>query len=138
MEKSIGKIQEKIIKDLSQFDDWFDMYEYLIKRGKMNQYLDPSIRKDENLIGGCQSSVWIKAKKMKDSIQFSGDSESVIVNGILSLIFDVVNNQNPEKIVKTDFYFLDKTGLRSHLSPSRINGLNAIVNNIKTTAETML
>ena len=138
MGRSIGTIQENIIKDFSKFNDWFDTYEYLINRGKANQYQDNGIRTEENLIGGCQSSVWIKAIKLGNRLQFAGESDSLIVNGILSLIFDVVDNQTPEKIAHTDFYFLDRTKLRSNLSPSRINGLNAIINKIKSTAENMI
>ncbi len=138
MKESISTIQDNIINDFSKFDDWFDIYEYLMNRGKTNKYLDENIRTDDNIIGGCQSSVWIKANKINEKIQFFGDSDSLIMKGILTLIFDVVNDQNPEKIMKSDFYFLDKIGLRSNLSPSRVNGLNAIINKIKSKAENML
>jgi cysteine desulfuration protein SufE len=138
MKESIVKIQDKIINDFSQFDNWFDIYEYLMVKGKSNLYLDENIRNDDNLIGGCQSSVWIKANMINENIQFTGDSDSLIIKGILTLIFDVVNDQKPEEIVKSDFYFLDKIGLKSNLSPSRVNGLNAVINEILLKAEKKL
>lgn len=134
MKKNMKDIQDNIIKDFSKFDDWFDTYEYIINRGKAHDF-DESSRSEDNSIGGCQSSVWINAQMKDDVIHFSGDSDSLIVKGILSLILEVVNNQNPKDIVRSKLYFLDEIGLRSNLSPTRVNGVNAIINEIETKAK---
>jgi cysteine desulfuration protein SufE len=131
----MNSIQNKIIDDFSNCDTWFDTYEYLISRGKSFDSADENLKNDEHSIGGCQSSVWIKAEEKNDKIHYSADSDSLIIKGILSLLLDVVNDQYSSDVVNADLYFLEKIGLRTNLSPSRVNGLNAIVNQIKTKAK---
>lgn len=135
MESDINSIQDKIITEFSKIEDWFEIYDHLISRAKSFENVDETIKNDSNSIGGCQSAVWIKAEKKHDTIHFEADSDSLIIKGILSLLLEVVNDQNPTDIAHADFYFLDQIGLKSHLSPSRANGLHSIVNEIKTKAK---
>ncbi|HMA83177.1 MAG TPA: SufE family protein [Candidatus Thermoplasmatota archaeon] len=135
MSNKINSVQDRIIDEFSSFNDWFDKYEYVIRKGKELKGLDKELKSDENGIGGCQSDVWISSEQKESKIHFLADSDSLIVKGILSLVLEVVNDQEPKDIVDADFYFIDKIGLNNHLSPSRLNGLNAIVNRIKTDAK---
>ncbi len=135
MKSVIHSNQEKIIDDFSEFDDWFDIYNYLISKGKSFDPNDNAIRNDKYSIGGCQSSVWIKAEKKRKSIHYTADSDSLIIKGIISLLLDVINDQEPSEIINADLYFLDEIGLHSNLSPSRTNGLNSIIHEIKEKAK---
>lgn len=135
MNKKMKSIQDDIIKEFSRFDDWFDIYEHIINKGKNHDFDDETLKSEEYSIGGCQSSVWIKSQMKDGTIHFSGDSDSLIVKGILSFILEVVNDQDPKEILQSDLYFLDKLGFRSNLSPTRVNGINAIVKEIKTKAK---
>lgn len=135
MNVNMKRIQDRIIADFSRFDDWFDIYEYLINKGKTLRTEDNAIKTEENSIGGCQSSIWIKAWERDNKIHYDADSDSLIIKGILSLILDVINDQEPLEIAKADFYFLNKIGLLTNLSPSRVNGVNSIVKQIKDEAK---
>ncbi len=137
MTSNIQKIQDEIIHELSQLSDWFAKYEYLINQGKSLNTLDESLKTDENTIPGCQSTVWITATLQNNKIHYKTDSDSLIVKGMLSLLLKVFNNQPPETIKNADLYFIESTGLDSHLSPSRVNGLFSIVNHMRSTAEKM-
>jgi cysteine desulfuration protein SufE len=134
MSKTMNQIQDDIVNEFSTLDDWFAIYEYIIESGKSLERLNEEFRSEENNIGGCQSEVWIKSERKKDKIHFSADSDSLIVKGMISLLFEVINNQNPKDILDVDFYFIDQIGLNNHLSPTRLNGLNSIIKKIKTDA----
>lgn len=134
MSNQINKIQENIIEEFSKFNDWFDVYEYLIKLGKELEPLDVELKSEENLLNGCQSQVWLKADVKNDRIYYFADSDSLITRGILSLLIRVVNNQDSEDIKNAEFYFIDRIGLKSNLSPSRANGLLSIIKHIKSYA----
>jgi cysteine desulfuration protein SufE len=135
MSKKIDKIQYKIIDEFSRFSDWFDMYEHLVYLGKNLEISDTELKNDKNLISGCQSQVWIKAETIGSKLHFVADSDSLITKGILSLILRVLNNQSKNDILDTNLFFIEKIGLGSNLSPSRVNGLNSIINQIRLLAK---
>ncbi|MFO7676824.1 MAG: SufE family protein [Thermoplasmatota archaeon] len=135
MNEDINKIQDEIIKEFSQLDDWFDKYEYLITLGKKLESFDEKLKTDDYSIGGCQSQVWIKAEMNNGKVKYCAESDSLFVKGMIYLILKTLNNQKPQDILSTDLYFIDKIGLSSNLSPSRANGLVLIVKQIKTYAK---
>jgi len=135
MTETITQIQDDIIKEFSDLQDWFDKYEYLIKLGKSLESTDESIRMEDYSIGGCQSQVWMKAEQKNNIVHYQIDSDSIIVKGMISLLLRVLNDQRPADIMSTNLYFIEKIGLRSHLSPTRSNGLVSIINQIKEYAK---
>ncbi len=128
---SIEAIQKEIIEEFSFFEDWMQRYEYLIELGKSLQPMDESLKTAENLISGCQSKVWITATKKDARIYFQADSDAIITKGIVALILRVYSGQTPETILKTEPDFIEKTGLKENLSPTRANGLFAMIKQIK-------
>jgi cysteine desulfuration protein SufE len=135
MNEKINKIQNQIIEEFSDLDDWLDKYEYLIELGKSLEPLDNKLKSDENSIGGCQSKVWLKTVIKDEKIYYLADSDSLITKGIIYLLLRVLNNQHPRDIANADLYFLNKIGLHSNLSPSRVNGLMSILNKITSSAK---
>ena len=138
MSNTLSKIQDEIIKEFSYLHDWFDKYNYLITLGKHLVQLDESLKNEENVLSGCQSQVWITAMMKGENIYFIADSDSLITKGMISLLFRVVNNQHPKDVVDADLYFIEKIGLNSQLSPTRVNGLASIVRQIKEKAQLFL
>jgi cysteine desulfuration protein SufE len=136
MNTDINIIQNRIIQDFKQFNDWFEIYEYLITLGNKLEPLDGSLKIDKYSIAGCQSLVWLYAELKDNTIYFIADSESGLIKGLISLLLKVVNNQTPDKIIDANLYFIDVIGLKTHLSPSRANGLLSIIDKIKSTAQT--
>ena len=128
---SINEIQDQIIDDLSFFDDWMERYEHIIYLGKKLPLIEDEYKVDENLIMGCQSKVWLHADSKKGKIAFTADSDSVITKGIIALLIQVLNNQSASDIAVSDLYFIDKIGLKEHLSPTRSNGLSSMVKQMK-------
>ena len=135
MNDDIDKKQNDIIDDFSKLNDWFEIYEYLIKLGKNLEPIDEKIQTDDYVISGCQSQVWLKADIKKEKIHYSIHSDSLIVKGMISLLLKVLNDENPRDILETDLYFIEQIGLKSNLSPSRANGLMSIIKNMKSFAE---
>ncbi|UCF13645.1 MAG: SufE family protein [Thermoplasmatales archaeon] len=135
MDEKINNIQEEIIEEFSKLNDWFDKYEYLIDLGKSLEPLDEKLKSEENSLSGCQSKVWLKAEIRGERILYLVASDSLITKGMISLLLRVLNNQYPEDIVNADLYFIDKIGLNTNLSPSRVNGLMSIVKHIKSYAK---
>ncbi len=129
-----NEIQDKIISEFSEFENWFERYEYLVELAGDLDPMGPEHKTESNSIGGCQSALWVYGKCEDGRMEFSADSDAVITKGIVSLILRVVNLQPPAEIVKADMYFIDKIGLRSNLSPARSNGINSIINAIKESA----
>ena len=127
----IKDIQEEIIDEFGIFDSWMDKYEYLIELGKDVPKIDEKDKIDENIIKGCQSKVWLHAEKSDGLVQFFADSDALITKGIISLLLRVMSNQKPSDIIKTNLDFIDKIGLRQHLSVNRANGLNNMIKKIK-------
>lgn len=128
---SINEIQNEIIDEFSVFEDWMDKYSYLIELGNELKDLDPKEKTDQFLIKGCQSRVWLIPEFVDGKIIFRGESDAVIVKGMVALLLRVVSNQTPQEIMNTDLHFVDAIGLKQHLSPTRSNGLLAMIKQIK-------
>ncbi len=133
---TINEIQDQIVDDFSAFDDWMDKYQMLIELGNNLEPLADQYKTPQNLIEGCQSRVWIQADfdEATKQIHFTGDSDAVIVKGLVSLILSVFNNQTPDDILNAELYFIEEIGLKEHLSPTRSNGLLAMVKQIRVYA----
>lgn len=129
---TINEKQEQIIEDFSALEEWFDKYSYLIELGNSLEVLPEDKKTEENIIRGCQSRVWLDAEQKSDgNLIFTGDSDAVIVKGILSLLINVMSDQPAKDIAEADLYFIEKIGLKEHLSPTRSNGLLAMVKQMK-------
>jgi cysteine desulfuration protein SufE len=128
---SIQERQEEIIEEFAMFGDWMDKYEYIISLGKELPLIEESKKLDENLIKGCQSRVWLDAQLNDNHIHFTADSDAIITKGIISLMIRVLDDSSPAEIVNSDLYFIDKIGLKEHLSPTRSNGLVSMVKQMK-------
>ena len=127
----ISNIQNEIVEEFDIFDTWMDKYEYLIELGKSVPKISEENKKEENIIKGCQSKVWLHAEKQDGLARFYADSDAIITKGIISLLIRIFSNQKPEDIINADTDFIDKIGLRQHLSPNRANGLNNMIKKIK-------
>ena len=124
---TINEKQDEIIEEFSAFDDWMDKYALLIDLGNSLDPLEEKYKTPENLIEGCQSRVWLQADYENGKIVFKAESDAVIVKGIVSLLISVLSNHTPDEILDANLYFIDKIGLKEHLSPTRSNGLVSIV-----------
>lgn len=129
--RSINEIQDEIIEDFSQVEDWMDRYQMIIDLGEELEPIDESERTATNLIEGCQSSVWLVCEEHDGRLFFRGDSNALIVKGLVSLLLSVVSNHTPQEILDADLYFIQRIGLSEHLSPTRSNGLLAMVKQIR-------
>lgn len=128
---TINQVQDQIVDDFSVFDDWMDRYQQLIEMGKDLKPIDEKKRTDQHLIKGCQSKVWVDAELNNGTITFSADSDAIITKGIVALLIQVLNNRTPQEIIDADLYFIDKIGLKENLSPTRSNGLVAMIKQMK-------
>lgn len=128
---SIEDKQNEIIEEFSIFDDWMDKYNYLIELSRELPPIDPKFKTNQYLIEGCQSKVWLNAEYENGIIKFSADSDAIITKGIIALLIRVLNNQKPEDVMNTNLFFIDKIGLQQNLSPTRSNGLLAMVKQMK-------
>ena len=124
---TINEKQDEIIEEFSSFDDWMDKYALLIDLGNSLEPLEEKYKTPENLIEGCQSRVWLQADYENGKIVFKAESDAVIVKGIVSLLISVLSNHTPDEILDANLYFIDKIGLKEHLSPTRSNGLVSMV-----------
>jgi cysteine desulfuration protein SufE len=131
---TIDEIQEQIIEEFSVFDDWMDKYEYLIELGRDLAPYDPKYRIDKYLIEGCQSRVWVYGIKEDDAIKYFADSDAIITKGMISLLIRVLSNQKPDDVANANLYFIEKIGLKDNLSPTRSNGLIAMIRQMKIMA----
>ncbi len=127
----IKDIQDEIVDEFDIFETWMDKYEYLIELGKSVPVIDEINKTDDNIIKGCQSKVWLHAEQDEGMIRFYADSDAIITKGIVSLLIRTFSNQKPEDIINASLDFIDKIGLRQHLSPNRANGLNNMIKKIK-------
>ena len=127
----MDKIQEEIIEEFSVFDDWLDKYDYLIELSDSLPMIAPEHRTDDFIIRGCQSRVWVDARFDDGKVWFAADSDAIITKGIIALLIRVMNGRTPEEIIKTELYFIDKIGLSENLSPTRANGLVAMIKQMK-------
>ena len=136
---TINEIQDEIIEEFSDFDDWMDKYQLLIDLGNEQQPLEDKYKTESNLIDGCQSRVWLQADYIKSEdaeqetgvLQFTAESDALIVKGIVALLIRVLSGHTPEEILDADLYFIDRIGLKDHLSPTRSNGLLAMVKQMR-------
>lgn len=132
---TINQIQDEIIDEFSEIEDWLDRYAYIIELGNQLPPLDEKYKQPQYLIEGCQSRVWINAELTDEGrIHFEADSDAMIVKGIIALLVRVLDNQTPADILSADLYFIDRIGLSEHLSPTRSNGLLAMVKQMKVYA----
>ena len=125
------EIQQEIIEEFSMYEDWMDKYAYLIELGNDLEELDAKDKNDQNIIKGCQSRVWLVADMKDGKIEFKGESDAVIVKGLVALLLRVVSGRTPKELLETDLHFIDDLGLKQHLSPTRSNGLLAMVKQIR-------
>jgi len=128
---TINEIQDQIIEDFSYFEDWMEKYEYIIQMGKDLPLIEEQYKKEENLIKGCQSQVWLHAEHKDGQVIFTADSDAIITKGLVSLMVSVLSGHSPKEISGSDIYFIDKIGLHSHLSPTRSNGLLSMLRQMK-------
>ena len=128
---SINEIQDQIIEEFSELDDWMDKYQLLIDLGSEQEPLPEEYKTDSNLIEGCQSRVWLQADEVDGRLVFQAESDALIVKGIVSLLVQVLSGHTAEEIVDADLYFIEEIGLKEHLSPTRSNGLVAMVKQMR-------
>ena len=127
----IIEVQNEIIEEFSLFEDWMQRYEYMIELGKSIELIDTSKKIDSNLIKGCQSKLWLHAELKNNKLIFKADSEAIITKGIAAVLLRVFSNQTPKDILNANLDFVDKIGLKEHLSPTRANGLVSMIKQIK-------
>ena len=128
---TINEVQDSIIEEFSLFDDWMDKYNILIDIGKVLPVIDPGFKTKDYLIEGCQSKVWLHPEYDGTIISFSADSDAIITRGIVALLIKVLSGRTPDEIIGSELYFIDRIGLRQNLSPTRSNGLLAMVRQMK-------
>jgi len=128
---TINEIQDEIIEEFSGFDDWMDRYSLLIDLGNELETLPEESKTEQNLIDGCQSKVWIDAQVADGKLVFRGDSDAILVKGIVALLIKVLSDHTPDEIIESDLYFVEQIGLREHLSPTRSNGLVAMIKQMR-------
>lgn len=128
---NINDIQNEIIEEFSSFDDWMDRYSLLIEYGNGLEPFPEANKNDNNLIDGCQSKVWFTAEMRDGKVIYHGDSDAILVKGIVALLIRILSNHTPQEIVDTELYFIDEINLREHLSPTRSNGLNAMLKQMR-------
>ena len=131
---TINEIQDEVIEEFADFDDWMDKYQMLIDLGNDLGTLDEKYKTEQNLIDGCQSRVWLQCDYVDGKLVFSAESDALILKGIIALLIRVISGHTPEEIRDADLYFIEKIGLKDHLSPTRSNGLLAMVKQIKAYA----
>ena len=129
--KTINELQDEVIEEFSDFDDWMDKYQLLIDLGNEQEPLAPEYKNDQNLIDGCQSRVWLQADLVDGKVEFQAESDALIVKGIIALLIKVVSGHTPDEILENDLYFIEAIGLKEHLSPTRSNGLLAMVKQMR-------
>ena len=131
---TINEIQDEIIDEFSGLDDWMDKYQLLIDLGNEQEPLDEKYKIESNLIDGCQSRVWLQADYVDGKLNFSAESDALIVKGIVALLIRVLSGHTPQEILDADLYFFEEIGLKEHLSPTRSNGLLAMVKQMRVYA----
>ena len=129
--KGINEAQDEIIEEFEMLDDWMDRYAMIIDYGKELTPMPESDKTDQNLIDGCQSKVWFTARMENGALFFTGDSDAILVKGIVAMLLSVLSGHTPKEIVDAELYFIDKIGLREHLSPTRSNGVAAMLKQLK-------
>ena len=131
MKNLIKDIEEEIVDEFNMFDSWIDKYDYLIDLGKSLPKIDSIYKTQENIITGCQSQVWLHAKKVDNKVVFTADSDAIMTKGIIAMLIRVLSGQKAENIINTNLDFIDKIGLNEQLSQTRANGLNSMIKQMK-------
>ena len=131
---TINQLQDEVIEDFYEFDDWMDKYQLLIDLGNNLQPLEEKYKNEQNLIEGCQSRVWLQCDYVEGKLVFTADSDALITKGIIALLIRVLSGHTPQEILDADLYFIEEIGLRQHLSPTRSNGLLSMGKQIKSYA----
>ena len=131
---TINEAQNEVVEEFEDFTDWMDKYQMLIDLGNELDVLNDKYKNNSNLIDGCQSRVWLQCDLVDGKLQFTADSDALIVKGIIALLIQVLSGHTPTEILDADLYFIDKIGLKDHLSPTRSNGLLAMIKQIKAYA----
>ena len=129
--KTINEIQDEIVEEFSDFDDWMDKYQLLIDLGSEQEPIDEKYKNEQNLIDGCQSRVWLQADLVDGKIIFQAESDALIVKGIVTLLIKVLSGHTPDEILNADLYFIEKIGLKEPLSPTSSNGLLAMIKQMR-------
>ena len=129
--RTLPQTQQELIEEFALFADWQDRYEHLIELGKDLPLIAPENKTEENLVRGCQSRVWLNAEQKNDLVHFTADSDAMITKGIVALLVRVYNDRTPQEILGASTEFIDRIGLREHLSPNRANGLSAMLDQMK-------
>lgn len=137
MNKEINEIQDEIIEAFANINDWMEKYEYLIALGKSLPQMDPDMKTETFSVPGCQSRVWVSTEIKEGKVDIQADSDTLISKGLITLVLRIFNGRSIKEIEETDLYFIQETGLRSNLSPSRASGLLAFINHIKNTAKNL-
>ena len=132
---TIQEAENEIIEEFELFDDWMDKYNYIIELGKSLPLIDPQYKDEQHLIPGCQSQVWLHAELADGKLVFRADSDAIITKGIINLLIRVLSNRTPQEIADAPLAYIDKIGLKEHLSPTRSNGLMSMIEQIKWYAE---
>jgi cysteine desulfuration protein SufE len=127
----INQVQQRIVDDFNQFDDWMDKYALLIELGNGLQPIDEKYKAPQNIIEGCQSRVWLMAEMENGIVYYKAESDAILVKGIVALLLEVFSGRTPDEILNADLFFIEKIGLREHLSPTRSNGLLAMIRQIR-------
>lgn len=131
MKQTINEIQDEVIEEFLDVEDWMDKYQMLIDLGNEQEPLDEKYKTESNLIDGCQSRVWLQADLVDGVIHFQAESDALIVKGIVALLIRVLSDRTPDEILGADLYFIEKIGLKEHLSPTRSNGLLAMIKQVR-------
>ncbi len=129
--KTINEIQDEVIAEFADLEDWMDKYQLLIDIGNEQPPLDVRYKTEQNLIDGCQSRVWLQADQVDGKVLFQAESDAVIVKGIIALLIRIVSGHTPDEIINSELYFIERIGLKEHLSPTRSNGLLAMVKQMR-------
>ena len=127
----IKEVQDEIVDEFSMFDDWMQRYEYIIDLGKSLPLIDEQYKTEDNIINGCQSKVWVHAEQNGDKVVFTADSDAILTKGIIAILIRTFSNQKAADILEANTDFIDKIGLKEHLSPTRANGLVSMIKKIK-------
>ena len=128
---TIQEIQDEIVDEFSMFEDWMQRYEYIIDLGKSLPLIDEQFKTEDNIIKGCQSKVWVHAEQQGEKVVFTADSDAILTKGIIAILIRAFSNQKAADILESNTDFIDKIGLKEHLSPTRANGLVSMVKKIK-------
>lgn len=134
MNKNIEEIEDEIVEEFSLFDEWMDKYEYIIELGKNLPSMDESLKTEDRKVSGCQSQVWLNTKAENGKVLFEADSDAIITKGLVGLLVRVLSGQRPEDVINAKLGFIDKIGMKEHLSPNRANGLVAMIKHMKDDA----